>query len=138
MENITNILKGSYSLIISLLGAISLWYLIFEVDFKIGIYIAGLLFGFFSKSIFTEIDAINNKLTKLENNSELTLEDFDYFYFENDRDSFKDDIKRDSFPDDVKRKADRSLLMNIWRQNERTQDMIADILELRKKRRGKT
>ena len=124
MENIINILKGSYSLIISLLGAISLWYLIFEVDFKIGIYIVGLSFAYFSKSIFTEIASINNRLTKLETNSELTSEDVDYYYDKNERKSFTEDVQR---------KARRSLLLNIWSQNERTQDMIADILEANKK-----
>ena len=124
MENIINTLKGSYSLIISLLGAISLWYLIFEVDFKIGIYIVGLSFAYFSKSIFTEIASINNRLTKLETNSELTSEDVDYYYDKNERKSFTEDVQR---------KARHSLLLNIWSQNERTQDMIADILEANKK-----
>lgn len=124
MENIINILKGSYSLIISLLGAISLWYLIFEVDFKIGIYIVGLSLAYFSKSIFTEIASINNRLTKLEANSEITSEDVDYYYDKNERKSFTEDVQR---------KARRSLLLNIWSQNEKTQDMIADILEANKK-----
>ncbi len=124
MENIINILKGSYSLIISLLGAISLWYLIFEVDFKIGIYIVGLSLAYFSKSLFTEIASINNRLAKLETNSELTSEDVDYYYDKNERESFTEDVQR---------KARRSLLLNIWSQNEKTQDMIADILEPKKK-----
>ena len=124
MENIINILKGSYSLIISLLGAISLWYLIFEVDFKIGIYIVGLSLAYFSKSLFTEIASINNRLAKLETNSELTSEDVDYYYDKNERESFTEDVQR---------KARRSLLLKIWSQNEKTQDMIADILEPKKK-----
>jgi ABC-type multidrug transport system fused ATPase/permease subunit len=124
MENIINILKGSYSLIIYILSAVSLWYLIFEVDFKIVIFIFGMSFFYFSKSIFTEIASINNRLTKLETNSELTSEDVDYFYDKNERKSFTEDVQR---------KAERSLLLNIWSQNERTQDMIADILEANKK-----
>lgn len=124
MENIINLLKGSYSLIISLLGAISLWYLIFEADFKIAIYIFGLLFIFFIQSVLKEIESINNKLTNLEINSELTSDDVDYHYDKNERKSFAEDVKR---------KARRSLLLNIWSQNERTQDMIADILESNKK-----
>ena len=124
MENIINILKGSYSLIIYILSAVSLWYLIFEVDFKIVIFILSMSFVYFSKSIFTEIASINNMLTKLETNSELTSEDVDYYYDKNERKSFAEDVQR---------KARRSLLLNIWSQNERTQDMIADILEANKK-----
>jgi hypothetical protein len=124
MENIINILKGSYSLIIYILSAVSLWYLIFEVDFKIVIFILSLSFVFFSKSIFKEIESINNKLVNLEINSELTSDDVDYHYDKNERKSFAEDVKR---------KARRSLLLNIWSQNERTQDMIADILEANKK-----
>jgi hypothetical protein len=124
MENIINILKGSYSLIIYILSAVSLWYLIFEVDFKIVIFILSLSFVFFSKSIFKEIESINNKLVNLEINSELTSDDVDYHYNKNERKSFAEDVKR---------KARRSLLLNIWSQNERTQDMIADVLEANKK-----
>jgi hypothetical protein len=124
MKNITNVLKGSYSLIVELIIALSLWYLIFEVDFKIVIFILGLSFVFFSKSIFKEIESINNKLVNLEINSELTSDDVDYHYDKNERKSFAEDVQR---------KARRSLLLNIWSQNERTQDMIADILEANKK-----
>jgi len=124
MKNITNVLKGSYSLIVELIIALSLWYLIFEVDFKIVIFILSLSFVFFSKSIFKEIESINNKLVNLEINSELTSDDVDYHYDKNERKSFAEDVKR---------KARRSLLLNIWSQNERTQDMIADILEVNKK-----
>jgi hypothetical protein len=81
-------------------------------------------FFYFSKSIFTEIASINNRLTKLETNSELTSEDVDYYYDKNERKFFTEDVQR---------KAERSLLLNIWSQNERTQDMIADILEANKK-----
>ena len=124
MKNITNVLKGSYSLIVELIIALSLWYLIFEVDFKIVIFILGLSFVFFGKSIFKEIESINNKLVNLEINSELTSDDVDYHYDKNERKSFAEDVQR---------KARRSLLLNIWSQNERTQDMIADILEANKK-----
>ena len=124
MKNITNVLKGSYSLIVELIIALSLWYLIFEVDFKIVIFIFGLSFVFFSKSVFKEIESINNKLVNLEINSELTSEDVDYYYDKNERKSFAEDVRR---------KAECSLLLNIWSQNERTQDMIADILEANKK-----
>jgi hypothetical protein len=124
MENIINLLKGSYSLIAEIIIALSLWYLIFEVDFKIVIFIFGLSFVFFSKRVFKEIESINNKLVNLEINSELTSDDVDYHYDKNERKSFAEDVKR---------KARRSLLLNIWSQNERTQDMIADILEANKK-----
>jgi len=124
MENIINLLKGSYSLIVEIIIALSLWYLIFEVDFKIVIFIFGLSFVFFSKRVFKEIESINNKLVNLEINSELTSDDVDYHYDKNERKSFAEDVKR---------KARHSLLLNIWSQNERTQDMIADILEANKK-----
>lgn len=124
MENIINVLKGSYSLIISIISAVALWYLIFEVDFKIAIFIFGMSFAYFSKSLFTEIASINNRLAKLETNSELTSEDVDYYYDKNERKSFTEDVQR---------KARRSLLLNIWSQNEKTQDLIADILESNKK-----
>ena len=68
MKNITNVLKGPFSLIVELIIALSLWYLIFEVDFKIVIFIFGLSFFFFSKRVFKEIESINNKLVNLEPN----------------------------------------------------------------------
>ena len=68
MKNITNVLKGTLSLIVELIIALSLWYLIFEVDFKIVIFIFGLSFVFFSKRVFKEIESINNKLVNLEPN----------------------------------------------------------------------
>ena len=68
MKNITNVLKGTFSLIVELIIALSLWYLIFEVDFKIVIFIFGLSFVFFSKRVFKEIESINNKLVNLEPN----------------------------------------------------------------------
>lgn len=68
MKNITNVLKGPFSLIVELIIALSLWYLIFEVDFKIVIFIFGLSFVFFSKRVFKEIESINNKLVNLEPN----------------------------------------------------------------------
>ena len=68
MKNITTVLKGTFSLIVELIIALSLWYLIFEVDFKIVIFIFGLSFVFFSKRVFKEIESINNKLVNLEPN----------------------------------------------------------------------